>query len=71
MNNWSGAKASNQFGGSLALGGDFDGATIGLKVSYDIQQRHGYFESDRPDRIVTRIARSWLMGPRKNLMWSF
>ena len=49
MNDWSGAKGSNQFGGSLALGDDFDGSTIGLKVVYDIQQRHGYFESD--DRI--------------------
>ena len=49
VNNWSGAKASNEFNGSLALGGDFDGATIGLKVVYDIQQRFGYFESD--DRV--------------------
>ena len=49
VNNWAGAKASNEFGGSLALGGDFDGATVGLRVTYDIQQRYGYFESD--DRI--------------------
>jgi len=49
VNNWSGAKASNEFSGALALGDDFDGATIGLKVVYDIQQRYGYFESD--DRI--------------------
>lgn len=35
-----------EFNGGLALGGDFDGATIGLRVNYDIRQRHGYFQSD-------------------------
>ena len=49
VNNWNGAKASNEFSGSLALGSDFDGLTVGLRVTYDIVQRYGYFESD--DRI--------------------
>lgn len=49
VNNWNGAKASNEFSGSLALGSDFDGLSVGLRVTYDIVQRYGYFESD--DRI--------------------
>jgi hypothetical protein len=46
QNNWSGAKASNEFNGHLAIGGDFDGAYIGLSVDWDVRMRHGYFQSD-------------------------
>lgn len=46
QNNWNGAKASNQFNGHLAIGGDFDGAYIGLSVDWDVRMRHGYFQSD-------------------------
>jgi hypothetical protein len=32
--------------GLMALGGDFDGATISLHCEYDTRTRHGYFQSD-------------------------
>jgi hypothetical protein len=32
--------------GLMALGGDFDGATVSLDCKYDTRSRHGYFQSD-------------------------
>jgi hypothetical protein len=32
--------------GLMALGGDFDGATVSLHCQYDTRSRHGYFQSD-------------------------